>query len=135
MDLRVPFCEITAAYGERPGNSASKLRTVRDGLRILRLIGYVIRQERPLAFFSIVSAVLVIVSLGLGLPVVIEFIATGLVLRFPTAILAASLFVCATLAFVCGIILDAIAHSRRETKRLLYLLHSPNELERPVRIL
>jgi hypothetical protein len=124
LDLRVPFCEIEAPYGARPERSASKLRTIRDGFRVLRLIGFLIRQERPLAFFSIVSVVLAAASLYLGLPVVNEFFATGLVPRLPTAVLAASLSVCAALAFVCGIVLDAIVQSRREIKRLHYLLHS-----------
>ena len=128
LDLRLPFREIVAPYGERPDHSPSKLRTFHDGLRILRLIGFLIRQKRPLAFFSGISAVMVAVSLTLGLPVVTEFFATGLVPRLPTAVLVASLFVCAALSFVCGVVLDAIAQSRQETKRLHYLLNSPPSL-------
>jgi glycosyltransferase involved in cell wall biosynthesis len=125
LELRVPICEVAAAYRERPHDSPSKLRTFRDGFRILRLIGFFVRHERPLAFFSSVSALLTATSLWLGLPVVADFLVTGLVPRLPTAVLAASLAVCAVLSFFSGIILDAVTRTRREIKRLSYLSIPP----------
>jgi hypothetical protein len=125
LDLRLPICEIEAAYGERPNASESKLHSFRDGFRILRLIGFFIRQERPFAFFTSLSALLIAASLWLGLPVVADFLATGLVPRLPTAVLAASLFLCAVVSFFSGIILDAVTQTRREIKRLNYLAIPP----------
>jgi glycosyltransferase involved in cell wall biosynthesis len=131
LDLRLPICEIGAAYRERPNDSASKLHTFRDGFRILHLIGFFIRQERPFAFFTSLSSLLIAASLWLGLPVVADFLATGLVPRLPTAVLAASLSLCAVVSFFSGIILDAITQTRREIKRLNYL-SIPAEHLRPL---
>ena len=125
LELRLPIYEIEAAYGERPNHSPSKLRTLRDGLRILRLVGFFVRQERPFAFFTSLSALLLAGSLWLGLPVVMDFFATGLVPRLPTAVLAASLSLCAVVSFFSGIILDAVTQTRREIKRLNYLSLPP----------
>jgi glycosyltransferase involved in cell wall biosynthesis len=120
-ELHLPFREIEAPYGNRPANSMSKLRSFQDGFRILRLVDHLVRQEHPFGFFSTVSALLLAASLWLGVPVVIHFFETGLVPRFPTAILAASLALCAVVSFFTGIILDAITQARREFKRLSYL--------------
>jgi len=128
LELRLAVGEIEAPYGQRPKRSASKLRTFRDGFRILRLIGFLIRQEHPFAVFASLSALLVAVSLWLGLPVVREFLATGLVPRLPTAVLAATLFLSAVVSFVAGIILDGITETRRELKRLAYLSFPPPPL-------
>jgi glycosyltransferase involved in cell wall biosynthesis len=124
-ELRLPVFEIEAWYGERPYASMSKLRKFRDGFRILRLLSFFIRQERPIAFFGLLSALLFGASLWLGLPVVIEFLATGLVPRLPTAVLATTLLLCAVIAVFSGLILDAIAQARREIKRLNYLSVPP----------
>lgn len=121
LELKLPLSEISAPYGERPEGSTSKLATYRDGFMILRLIGVLVQRERPLEFFSAVAAVLVLIGLALGLPVVAEFLATGLVPRLPTAVLASGFVLSALLAFAIGIILAAITHSRREMKRLAYL--------------
>jgi glycosyltransferase involved in cell wall biosynthesis len=131
LDLRLPICEIEAPYGKRPNASESKLHSFRDGFRILRLIGFFIRQERPFAVFTSLSALLIAASLWLGLPVVADFLATGLVPRLPTAVLAASLFLCAVVSFFSGIILDAVTQTRREIKRLNYLAIPPVNHLRP----
>ena len=121
LELGIPIAEISAPYGERPDDSQSKLRTWRDGFLILRLIGQLIRRERPLEFFAAGALVLALASIGLALPVVLEFWRTGLVPRLPTAVLSAALMLSALLAFAVGLILEAITHSRRELKRLAYL--------------
>jgi glycosyltransferase involved in cell wall biosynthesis len=120
-ELRLPFLEIEAPYGKRPADSMSKLRTFRDGFRILRLVDHFVRQEHPFGFFSTLSALLIVASLWLGVPVVTHFFETGLVPRFPTAMLAASLALCSVVAFFTGITLDSITQARRELKRLSYL--------------
>ncbi len=121
LQLAMPLGELPSAYRERPPGSASKLRTVTDGLRILRLILLLVKDERPLPFFSVCGAVLLLAGLGFGVPVVLEFWRTGLVLRLPTAIVAAALVALSFLALACGLILDSVARGRRETKRLAYL--------------
>ncbi len=121
LELRAPIGELNAPYISRPRGSSSKLRTMRDGLRILRLIIHLIKEERPLRFFTTGFLVLAASSVALGIPVVMQFIATGLVGRLPTAVLATGLMILAFLSLVCGLILDTVTRGRRELKRLLYL--------------
>lgn len=121
LELRAPIGELTAPYISRPRGSSSKLHTVRDGLRILRLIVHLVKEERPLQFFTIGFCVLAAISVALGIPVVAQFIKTGLVGRLPTAVLATGLMILAFLALFCGLILDTVTRGRRELKRLLYL--------------
>jgi hypothetical protein len=108
-------------YKDRPAGSASKLRTYSDGLRILRTIILLIKDERPMLFFSIAAAVLFVISVGLAVPIFIEFHRTHLVPRFPTAILSTGMMLLAFVALTCGLILDSVARGRKEVKRLAYL--------------
>jgi hypothetical protein len=112
---------VDTRYKERPEDSQSKLNTYRDGARILRTIIVLLKEERPLAFFSIVFAVLASLSAVLAIPIVVEFIDTGLVPRFPTAILCTGLMLLAFLSLACGFVLDTVTRGRRELKRLSYL--------------
>lgn len=125
LQLDVPMAERPVAYRERPDGSASKLRTFRDGWRILATIGRLVVRERPLAAYGGLALLLMLVSLGLGVPVVLEFLDTGLVPRFPTAILAAALATLGVLTLSTGVVLDAVRHARHEAKRLAYLAVSP----------
>ena len=121
LDLRMPVGEVATAYKDRPVGSASKLRTYSDGVRILRTIVVLVKEERPLQFFSICGLVLVAVAVALGVPVVGEFLRTGLVPRLPTAVLAMGLVLVAALSFTCGLVLDSVSRGRKEVKRLAYL--------------
>jgi glycosyltransferase involved in cell wall biosynthesis len=121
LDLRLPVAEIQAPYHARPAGSISKLSTFRDGLRILKLLGWLLKHEKPLLFFSSLAGFLVVVSLSLGIPIVLEFLSTGLVPRLPTAVLAAAIMLSAVMSLFTGLILDTVTHSRREVKRLHYL--------------
>jgi len=121
LELRMKTAEIPTRYKDRPEGSVSKLNTIFDGVRILRTIGLLIKEERPVAFFSATFAVLAILSVMLAAPVVSEYLRTGLVPRFPTAILSASLMLLAFLSLTAGLVLDTVTHCRREVKRLAYL--------------
>lgn len=125
LELRMPFAEMPTPYGARPAGSASKLRTYRDGFRILITIVNLFKEERPLAFFSIIAAALALTALGLAAPIFVTYLETGLVPRFPTAILATGLMILACLSATCGLILDTVTHGRREMKRLFYLAIPP----------
>ncbi len=121
MQLGMPTAEVDTVYHERPAGSASKLRTVRDGIRILRLIVLLVKDERPVPFFSVAALLLLLLGLGLGIPVVLEFLRTHLVPRLPTALAAVSLVMLCFLSLASGLILDSVARGRREMKRLAYL--------------
>ncbi len=121
LELKMPVGELPVAYRLRPAGSASKLRTYSDGMRILQTILVLVKEERPLQFFSLWGLGLLLLGIGLGSPVVLEFLRTGLVPRLPTAVLAMGLVLLSFLAFACGLILDSVARGRKELKRLTYL--------------
>jgi len=125
LQLLMPTAEVATAYKERPPNSVSKLRTYRDGWRILMLIIALAKEERPLWFFGIIGLVLALLAVGLAIPLFIAYFETGLVLRQPTAILTTGLMLLAWLSFVCGLILDTVTRGRWEVKRLHYLTLPP----------
>ncbi len=121
LQLRLPIAEVFTPYQDRPPASASKLRTVPDGVRILRLIARMVREERPLEFFSLFAILLAATSLGLAAPVVLEYFRTGLVPRLPTAVLSTGLMLLSFLSLTCGMILATVTRGRIEAKRLRYL--------------
>jgi hypothetical protein len=121
MQMRMAVAEVDTSYKERPPGSTSKLRTFRDGWRILMTITNLMRNERPLLFFGLIGFVLAAVAVALGIPVLLEYYDTGLVRRFPTAILCSGLGVISVISVATGLILDLVSHVRRETKRLAYL--------------
>ncbi|MCC6914944.1 MAG: glycosyltransferase [Rhodospirillaceae bacterium] len=121
LEMRMPFAEAPTPYKERPPGSVSKLSTYKDGLRILFMIGKLVKEERPMQAFSIAAVGLALASLLLALPLILTYIETGLVPRLPTAVLAAALMILSFLSLTCGLILDSVTRARRETKRLAYL--------------
>jgi len=127
LALHLPMQEIRAPYRGRGAGSHSKLNTFADGVRIVRAIVTLIQHERPLWLFSASAMVLLALGIGLGLPVVTQFLNTGLVPRLPTALLATGLVLLAFLSLTCGLILDAVARGRKEARRLAYLAIPPVE--------
>ncbi len=121
LELHMAIGEVSTRYRDRPAGSASKLRTVRDGLRILRTIVMLVKEERPLQFFGLAGGVLLLLGIVLVIPVLQTFLATGLVPRLPTAVLAMGFVLLSFLSFAAGLILDSVARGRREIKRLAYL--------------
>jgi glycosyltransferase involved in cell wall biosynthesis len=121
LELRLPIAEVMTPYRERPPASSSKLRTIPDGIRIMRLIVRLVREERPLEFFSAVAALLAIVSIVLAVPVIGDYLRTGLVPRLPTALLSTGLMLVSFLSFACGLILSTVTRGRMEAKRLHYI--------------
>ena len=119
--LMMPMAEMDTAYKERPVGSASKLSTFKDGFRILGMIFYLLREERPLLFFSLQAVLFAALSLLIGIPVVHEFLETGQVPRLPTAVLSMGLMLVAFLAGTAGLILDTVTRGRWEAKRMAYL--------------
>jgi hypothetical protein len=121
LELKMPVAEVPITYRDRPAGSTSKLNTYRDGLRILRTILVLVKEERPLALFTVACVLLAVAGFVLGAPVVVEYLHTGLVPRLPTAVLAMGLYVLSALALACGLILDSVTRGRRELKRMAYL--------------
>jgi glycosyltransferase involved in cell wall biosynthesis len=121
IQLRMPVAEVPTAYRSRVEGSESKLRTYRDGFKILIAILRFIQRFRPLLFYGVAGGALALLSIALGYPVVVEFFETGLVPRLPTAVLATGIMLMATLSFAIALILNANSRSQLEMKRLKYL--------------
>ena len=130
--LMMPIVEINTRYKERPAGSVSKLNTWGDGFRILFTISALVREERPLIFFTAIFVLLALGALVIGTPVVLEYARTGLVPRLPTALLSTGLILLAFLSLASGLILDTVTRGRWEAKRMAYLaISGPQDLKLP----
>jgi glycosyltransferase involved in cell wall biosynthesis len=125
LELSMPVGQVIAAYKERPSGSVSKLHTYSDGLRILRAIVMLVKETHPLPFFASVALALLLIGVGVAVPVIGDYLRTGLVPRLPTAVLSAAIVELSVLSLVCGLILDSVARGRKEAKRLAYLSIPP----------
>lgn len=115
VDKRWRIAQVPIEYRDRPEGSESKLNTFSDGAKVLRMIGSLFKDYKPLGFFSLLALIFFMVSLCLGIPVISEFMATGLVPRLPTAVLAVAFAGLAALLLSCGLILDTeVKASRRQ---------------------
>lgn len=121
LEIGIATDEIETPYKERPEGSASKLRTFHDGARILRLIAKMVKEERPFIFFSVLAAILALLSMMLAIPIILHYLNTGLVPRLPSAVLSIGLMLSGVISFFSGLILDTVTRGRRELKRLRYL--------------
>jgi len=125
--LRMPIAEMPTDYGARLEGSASKLRTVRDAFRILFTFLILFKEIRPARFFGVLAMGLILIALILALPLLLTYLDTGLVPRFPTAILATGIVLLAGIFTVCGLILDSVARGRLEQKRMWYMTNSRSQ--------
>ena len=121
LELKMPCAEIATPYYARPEGSASKLSTYSDGWRILRTILKLYRIERPMWFFGAIAALFAGVAVLLAVPLILTYLDTHQVPRFPTAILSTGLMLLAGLNLFTGLILDTVVRGRQEVRRLAYL--------------
>ena len=121
LRLRLPAAEVDTVYRARPEGSASKLNTLRDGFRILRIISRLVRDEKPLEFFSALAALFILTAGVLMTPILLTYLDTGLVPRFPTLFVALALFLTGILGFSVGLTLDTLSRGCTEARRLAYL--------------
>lgn len=123
--LRLPAAEVATRYAERATGGASKLNTLRDGARILRRMFRFLRLHRPRFVYGLLGIFSVGVAAILFIPILVEFLRTGLVPRFPTLIVAAAIALAGLVTLFVGAVLDAQAQHFAETKRLAYLRFAP----------
>ncbi|HBI62352.1 MAG TPA: glycosyl transferase [Lachnospiraceae bacterium] len=114
LDKNMYLAEVPVTYRDRPAGSVSKLNTYMDGFKVIKTIFNLYRQYKPLSFFGIAAALMTILAAILFVPVFIEYLKTGLVLRFPTLIVSGFVFLGAMLLFFAGLILDSIAQKHRQ---------------------
>lgn len=124
LDNNFAIKEVPIAYQDRPQGSESKLNTYSDGLKVLKTIVNLFKDTKPLAFFSILSLILLLISFGFFLPILIQFVQTGIVDKFPTLIVISALTVIALLNFFCDVILSVLKKQHRQNfERQLTVLH------------
>jgi glycosyltransferase involved in cell wall biosynthesis len=121
LELRAPYGQVATAYGERAEGTKSKLTTWGDGFRIMKTILKLHMLERPRSFYLTLALGGCIASLVLAMPIIIEYLETGLVPRLPTALAAVAVMLGALLSAACAVILDSVVTGRSEAKRLVYL--------------
>lgn len=121
VEVGAKMLEVPIEYAPRAEGSESKLNTFQDGAKILWEIFRLYKDHKPKVVYGILAVVFAMAGLLIGLPVVYEFLQTGLVPRFPSAILASGLMVLSFLCGFTGIILSALAKSRKEIKKLAFL--------------
>jgi glycosyltransferase involved in cell wall biosynthesis len=121
LELEMPVAEVPTAFTDRAEGSESKLHTFSDGIRIFATILTLLKQERPLHIFGGIGFFMMILSLGIGYPLFVTFMETGLVPRQPTAVLATGIMILAFFSIFCGLILDTVTRGRKEAKRIRYL--------------
>lgn len=120
LSLRLPVAEVGTDYFDRAEGTESKLNTIRDGIRILFTILYLFKEVYPLKFFGVFSVLFFICALFFGVPVIFEYFETGLVPRFPSAILATGFVMLAAISSTCGLVLDTVSRGQLELKKILY---------------
>jgi hypothetical protein len=125
--MRMPYGEVSTPYFERPEGSESKLSTYKDGIRILSMILRLYSNEKPMSFWGIISLIIFVLSIILVAPVVVEYIDTGEVPRFPSLIAGMSLMILSFLSFSIGLILRTVTKGRFELKHFAYLFVHNNE--------
>ena len=125
LQLKLPVQEVGTPYFARPKGSTSKLHTWSDGLYILGTILRLFVLERPLQFFLILALLFFAAATVLFVPVLLEYFATGLVLKFPSLIVAVGGYTMAVLCLVMGTLLYTTATGRLEAKRFRYLEVKP----------
>lgn len=121
LSSKLPIQEVETDYFARPEGSFSKLSTYKDGFRILKTIVTLIKEERPLLFFSLVALAFFILAFGLSIPIIAEYIKSGLVPRLPTAVFIMGIATCGVLSLFAGFILDSISSAKKEARRQAYL--------------
>ena len=118
LDKNFRLVNIPVDYRDRPAGSESKLNTYSDGAKVLATIFRLVKDYKPLVFFSTVALLLAAVALILFVPVFMDYLETGLVPRFPTLIVACFLFLGGLLTFCCGLILDTVIKKDRQNFEL-----------------
>lgn len=114
LDNKFLIKEVAIDYRDRPEGSESKLNTIQDGIKVLRMIFTLFKDYKPFLFFTSWAAIFLILGLIAGVPVIIEYVQTAFVTRVPSAILAVGFVMLSMLAFACGLILDTVAGTHRK---------------------
>lgn len=121
LDKNFLIRELKINYRDRQEGSVSKLNTYLDGIKVVSTIFMMFRDYRPLKFFTIISALLLLIAIAMFVPVFIEYMQTGLVPRFPTLIVSGFIGIASLLTFFCGVVLEVITKKHKQLYELMLL--------------
>lgn len=121
LDKNFLIREVKINYRDRQEGSVSKLNTYLDGMKVVSTIFMMFRDYRPLKFFTIISALLLLIAIAMFVPVFIEYMQTGLVPRFPTLIVSGFIGIASLLTFFCGVVLEVITKKHKQLYELMLL--------------
>lgn len=121
LDKNFLIRELKINYRDRQKGSVSKLNTYLDGMKVVSTIFMMFRDYRPLKFFTIISALLLLIAIAMFVPVFIEYMQTGLVPRFPTLIVSGFIGIASLLTFFCGVVLEVITKKHKQLYELMLL--------------
>lgn len=119
LDKNFLLKELPIKYRDRPEGSLSKLNTYSDGFKVLMTIARLFRDYKPFVFFTSVFVICLLLALGMDIPVIAEYLDTGLVPRFPTLIVSGVIAMVGVMFFFCGIILEVITKKHKQLFELL----------------
>ena len=114
IDKNMRLETVVIQYRDRPEGSESKLNTYSDGFKVLRTIARLFRNYKPMAFFGLLSLLLAVIAVIPFLSVLLEYVRTGLVARFPTLIVSGFVAMAAILSLFSGLILQTMIHKNRQ---------------------
>ena len=121
LDKNFLIRELKINYRDRQEGSVYKLITYLDGMKVVSTIFMMFRDYRPLKFFTIISALLLLIAIAMFVPVFIEYMQTGLVPRFPTLIVSGFIGIASLLTFFCGVVLEVITKKHKQLYELMLL--------------
>ncbi len=129
IDRNMFLENVVIPYRDRPEGSESKLNTYSDGFKVLMTIARLFRVYKPLAFFGTIALVLMLTAVGFFIPVLVEFVQTGLVPKFPTLIACGFVGIAAIQSFFTGLLLESIRHKNKQDFEM-DLIHIQNMYRR-----
>ena len=121
LDKNFLLEEVQVNYRDRPEGSESKLNTLSDGFKVMRIIFYLFRDYKPFLFFTYLSIAVALLSFLMFLPILLEYLETGLVPRFPTLIVSGVTGIVSILLWICGIILEVIVKKHKQLFELFFI--------------
>ena len=121
LDKNFLLKEIPIEYRDRPADSVSKLNTYSDGFKVLKTIGRLFKEYKPMIFFGLLSLLFLIISICFATPVFTEYFKTGLVPRYPTLIFSGFMLMVSLLLYVCGILLEVVVKKHRQIFELILI--------------
>ena len=114
LDKNMRIENIITEYRNRPIGSKSKLNTYSDGFKVIKTIVTLYKNCKPLSFFTWISLLLAVIGTAFLIPVLKDYIQTGLVPKMPSFVASVFFFISSIQSFFGGLILQTIVKKNRQ---------------------